>query len=61
MYGKTNTLFGLEVGHMMDMKQADYLSAGTANWQHGIGILVQTNTKVTPYAVPIIGGEITLP
>jgi hypothetical protein len=47
---------------MMDMKQADYLSAGTANWQHGIGILVQSsNNKVTPYAVPIINGEINLP
>jgi hypothetical protein len=46
---------------MMDMKQADYLSAGTANWQHGIGILVQSGTKVTPYAVPIINGEINLP
>lgn len=61
MYGKTNTLFGLEVGHMMDMKQADYLSAGTANWQHGIGILVQSGNKVTPYAVPIVNGEINLP
>lgn len=61
MYGKTHTLFGLEVGHMMDMKQADYLSAGTANWQHGIGILVQSGNKVIPYAVPIINGEINLP
>lgn len=60
-YGKTSTLFGLEVGHMMDMKQADYLTAGTANWQHGIGILVQSGNKVTPYAVPIINGEIDLP
>jgi len=60
-YGKTSTLFGLEVGHMMDMRQADYLSAGVANWQHGIGILVNEGTKTTPYAVPIIGGEIVLP
>jgi hypothetical protein len=60
-YGKTSTLFGLEVGHMMDIKQADYLSAGTANWQHGLGILVQSGNKVTPYAVPIINGEINLP
>jgi UDP-2,3-diacylglucosamine pyrophosphatase LpxH len=60
-YGKTHTLFGLEVGHMMDMKQADYLTAGTANWQTGIGILVQSGNKVTPYAVPIINGEINLP
>jgi hypothetical protein len=60
-YGKTSTLFGLEVGHMMDIKQADYLSAGTANWQQGIGILVENNKKVVPYAVPIINGEVYLP
>jgi predicted phosphodiesterase len=60
-YGKTSTLFGLEVGHMMDMKQATYLSSGTANWQHGLGILVQSNNKVTPYAIPIVNGEINLP
>jgi UDP-2,3-diacylglucosamine pyrophosphatase LpxH len=60
-YGKTSTLFGLEVGHMMDIKQADYLSAGTANWQQGIGILVEDNKKVVPYAVPVVNGEVLLP
>jgi predicted phosphodiesterase len=62
MYGKTSTLWGLEVGHMMDMKQATYLKSGTANWQQGIGILVQDNrNKVIPYAVPIVNGEVCLP
>jgi len=61
-YGKTQTIFGLEVGHMMDMSQASYLTSGNANWQQGIGILVQDNrNKVTPYAIPIINGEINLP
>jgi hypothetical protein len=46
---------------MMDIKQADYLSAGTANWQQGIGILIENNKKVIPYAVPIINGEVHLP
>jgi len=60
-YGKTHTLFGLEIGHMMDMRQAEYLSAGTANWQQGIGILIEDNKKVVPYAVPVVNGEVILP
>ena len=57
-YGKTETLFGLEVGHMMDMSQASYLTSGNANWQQGIGILIQERGVVTPLAVPIINGVI---
>jgi len=60
-YGKTNTLYGLEVGHMMDIKQASYLTSGSANWQTGIGILVQSGTTVTPFAVPIVNGEGIIP
>ena len=59
--GNTNTLFGLEVGHLMDIKQASYLNTGIANWQQGFGILVEKNRKVTPYTVPIVNGEIVLP
>jgi hypothetical protein len=46
---------------MMDMRQAEYLSAGTANWQQGIGILIEDNKKVVPYAVPVVNGEVILP
>lgn len=60
-YGNTHTLFGLEVGHMMDIKQAHYLTSGNANWQQGIGILVESKGKVTPHAVSIINGEINIP
>ena len=60
-YGKTHTLYGLEVGHMMDIKQASYLTSGSANWQTGFGILVQSGTKVTPFAVPIVNGEVIIP
>ena len=60
-YGNTQTLFGLEVGHMMDIKQAHYLTSGNANWQQGIGILVESKGKVTPHAVSIINGEINIP
>ena len=45
----------------MDIKQASYLTSGIANWQQGIGILIEHNRKVTPYAVPIVKGEILLP
>jgi hypothetical protein len=46
---------------MMDIKQASYLTSGAANWQHGIGILVEHNRKVTPFAVPIVNGEVIIP
>jgi hypothetical protein len=60
-YGKTSTLYGLEVGHMMDIKQASYLTSGSANWQTGMGILVEHNRKVTPFAIPIVNGEVIIP
>jgi predicted phosphodiesterase len=59
--GKTKTLFGLEVGHLMDLKKASYLTSGIANWQQGIGMLIQKDRTVTPYAIPIINGSIQLP
>lgn len=61
LYGKNRTIFGLEVGHLMDIKQASYLMSGVANWQQGIGILMEKNRKVVPYAVPIVNGDILLP
>jgi len=61
LYGKTQTLFGMEVGHLMDIRQASYLTSGIANWQQGIGMLVEHNRKVTPYTIPIINGDIRLP
>ena len=45
----------------MDMRQASYLTSGIANWQQGIGILVEKDRKVTPYAVPLVDGDILLP
>ena len=59
--GKTKTLFGLEVGHLMSIKDASYLKSGIANWQQGFGILLENNRKVTPYTVPIVNGDIHLP
>jgi hypothetical protein len=61
LYGKNRTVYGLEVGHLMDMRQASYLTSGIANWQQGIGILVEKNRKVIPYAVPLTDEDILLP
>ena len=46
----------------MDMKQASYLTSGVANWQQGVGMLVENKQgRFVPYTVPIINGEIQLP
>ena len=49
----TRTLWGMEIGNLMDMKQASYLKAGYGNWQQGFGILSVDGTKVHPQLVPI--------
>ena len=46
-------LFGLEVGHLMDLSQASYLNTGSANWQQGFGLLYIDKKIVTPSIVPI--------
>lgn len=48
-------LYGIEVGHMMDLNKAGYLKHGAANWQTGFGILYIDKGKVTPTVVPING------
>ena len=49
----TRTLWGMEVGNLMDMKKASYLKAGYGNWQQGFGILWVDGRTVTPQLVPI--------
>jgi len=49
----TRTLWGMEVGNLMDAKQASYLKAGISNWQQGFGILWVEGKSVTPQLVPI--------
>lgn len=53
--GKSKTLTGLEVGHMMDVKKADYImrKTGMANWQAGFGVLYVDRGTVTAVAVPV--------
>lgn len=49
----TGTLWGLEVGHMMDMRKATYLKGGYGNWQQAFGILYVDNKTVTPSLIPM--------
>lgn len=48
----TRTLFGFEVGNLMDMRKALYMK--THNWQQGFGYLTVMGKTVTPHPVPII-------
>lgn len=47
------TLWGLEVGNMMNMKMAKYLKGGMGNWQKAFGMLVVDGKKVSPTLVPV--------
>jgi len=49
----TRTIWGLEVGNLMDQKKASYLKGGIANWQQAIGMLYIDGQKVTPKLIPI--------
>lgn len=54
------TVYGMEVGNLMDMKQAAYLKDGTANWQQGFGILEIDGGVVTPRIIPVNKGSFTV-
>lgn len=49
----TRTLWGLEVGHLMDMTKANYLGGGHANWQQAFGLLHVRGDRVHPELIPI--------
>jgi len=51
--GRFKTLWGFEVGNLMDGKQASYLRAGSANWQMGFGIIEVYGKSVTCIPVPV--------
>lgn len=55
------TVWGVEVGNLMDMGSADYLKAGGANWQQGFAVLRIRNKRVQPFLVPIEGGQFITP
>lgn len=47
------TLWGFEVGHLMDLTQAPWLKGGHANWQSAFGILHVRGDMVSPELVPV--------
>ena len=47
----TRTLYGMEVGNLMDMRQATYTR--THNWQQAFGILYVDGKKVSPSLIHI--------
>lgn len=51
--GKLKTIYGFEVGHLMDVRKATYLKNGPANWQKGFGLLYVGKYGATPQAIPI--------
>lgn len=49
----TQTVWGMEVGHMMALKSATYLPGGHGNWQQAFGILYVSGDRTTPVVVPV--------
>jgi predicted phosphodiesterase len=56
----SKSLWGMEVGNLMNMKLATYLKGGTANWQQGFGLLTIEGSHVKPEIVPIDNGRFTV-
>lgn len=56
----TSQVTGMEVGNLMDMRMAQYLRGGTANWQQGFGILTVDGQHVHPETVGINKGRFTV-
>ncbi len=51
--GKLKTIYGFEVGHLMDVRKAGYLKSGPANWQKGFGLFYVGKYNATPQAIPV--------
>jgi len=51
--GHSRTLYGVEVGNLMDRKKASYIRYGSANWQMGFAILEAVGKTLTPTLVPV--------
>lgn len=56
----TKTLWGVEVGNLMNMKLAQYLKGGSANWQQGFAVVHVDGNQVHPSTVPIMGGRFSV-
>lgn len=61
LQGKTSTLTGMEVGHIMDTKKVTYLNGATGNWQQALGWLTIDKGHVTPFVLPVVNNKIHAP
>lgn len=52
-----DTTWGLEVGHMLDMKLQTYLKGATGNWQQGFGLVKVDGEHVKAEPVPVTAGK----
>jgi predicted phosphodiesterase len=57
---EVKTVTGMEVGHLMNMRDAAYLQNATGNWQMAFGMLTVDKTHVKPEIVPISRGRFTV-
>ncbi len=57
---ETSKLTGMEVGHLMNQKLAQYLKGSTGNWQQGFGLLTVDGQHVKAETVPITRGRFTV-
>jgi hypothetical protein len=53
--GRLNTIWGMEVGHLMDTRSsgANYIKEKSMNWQQGFAVLYVEGNHVVPQLVPI--------
>lgn len=58
--GKPRTIWGMELGNLMDNRNAMYIKAGLFTWQQGFGILHVDGNTVIPQIVPIINRSFTV-
>jgi predicted phosphodiesterase len=58
--GRVKTLWGVEVGNLMNMRAAQYLKGGSANWQQGFVLLTVDGSYVQPTTIPIINSRFTV-
>lgn len=49
--GRGQTLWGFEVGHLMNVRSASYLKYGYGNWQSGFGVIEIDGNHVAPRPV----------
>lgn len=58
--GNTNTVTGVEVGHIMDPKKVTYLKGGTGNWQTSLAWLTVEKKHVTPNLLQVSDSRISI-